>query len=157
MRFVFFFNDTATTEIYTYGHTPSRHDALPIWLPARSSRPTRAAVVPAPHEEYDEPPHRDQSQQPGEEQSADDGKCVVAQHRQIGDDADACGDEEQLQVPQQRVRGPQDVRGLRRTAYLQDDEEQHHPEHGTGHREVEAAGDHITDQLAAERAEEDTT
>src|SRR3546814_18539356 len=28
---MFFFNDTATTEIYTYGHTPSLHDALPIW------------------------------------------------------------------------------------------------------------------------------
>src|SRR3546814_4976035 len=27
---IFFFNDTATTEIYTYGHTLSRHDALPI-------------------------------------------------------------------------------------------------------------------------------
>src|SRR3546814_13568845 len=27
----FFFNDTATTEIYTYGHTLSLHDALPIW------------------------------------------------------------------------------------------------------------------------------
>src|SRR3546814_11405815 len=28
--FSFFFNDTATTEIYTYGHTLSLHDALPI-------------------------------------------------------------------------------------------------------------------------------
>src|SRR3546814_12285629 len=28
----FFFKDTATTEIYTYGHTLSRHDALPISL-----------------------------------------------------------------------------------------------------------------------------
>src|SRR3546814_20563142 len=27
----FFFNDTATTEIYTYLHTLSLHDALPIW------------------------------------------------------------------------------------------------------------------------------
>src|SRR3546814_14855999 len=27
----FFFNDTATTEIYTYGHTLSLHDALPIY------------------------------------------------------------------------------------------------------------------------------
>src|SRR3546814_1109170 len=27
---VFIFNDTATTEIYTYGHTLSLHDALPI-------------------------------------------------------------------------------------------------------------------------------
>src|SRR3546814_15471406 len=27
---VFFFNDTATTEIYTYCHTLSLHDALPI-------------------------------------------------------------------------------------------------------------------------------
>src|SRR3546814_20665000 len=26
-----FINDTATTEIYTYGHSLSRHDALPIW------------------------------------------------------------------------------------------------------------------------------
>src|SRR3546814_13168541 len=26
----YFFNDTATTEIYTYGHTLSLHDALPI-------------------------------------------------------------------------------------------------------------------------------
>src|SRR3546814_7265454 len=29
--FVFFFYDTATTEIYTYLHTLSRHDALPIY------------------------------------------------------------------------------------------------------------------------------
>src|SRR3546814_8068907 len=28
--FFFFFNDTATTEIYTYGHTLSLHDSLPI-------------------------------------------------------------------------------------------------------------------------------
>src|SRR3546814_19369864 len=28
----FFFNDTATTEIYTYRHTLSLHDALPIWI-----------------------------------------------------------------------------------------------------------------------------
>src|SRR3546814_12527680 len=31
MSFVlFFFNETATTAIYTYGHTLSRHDALPL-------------------------------------------------------------------------------------------------------------------------------
>src|SRR3546814_1970336 len=30
---MFFLNDTATTEIYTYGHTLSLHDALPIWRP----------------------------------------------------------------------------------------------------------------------------
>src|SRR3546814_11256124 len=28
---IFFFNDTATTEIYTYLHTLSLHDALPIY------------------------------------------------------------------------------------------------------------------------------
>src|SRR3546814_17065398 len=27
----FLFNETASTEIYTYGHTLSLHDALPIW------------------------------------------------------------------------------------------------------------------------------
>src|SRR3546814_9082345 len=31
----FFFNDTATTEIYTYGHTLSLHDALPIFARGR--------------------------------------------------------------------------------------------------------------------------
>src|SRR3546814_15076880 len=30
MSMIFLFNDTATTEIYTYGHTLSLHDALPI-------------------------------------------------------------------------------------------------------------------------------
>src|SRR3546814_11763035 len=30
--YYFFFNDTATTEIYTYCHTLSLHDALPICL-----------------------------------------------------------------------------------------------------------------------------
>src|SRR3546814_16066299 len=30
LLFFFFFNDTATTEIYTYLHTLSLHDALPI-------------------------------------------------------------------------------------------------------------------------------
>src|SRR6187431_2877962 len=30
---IFFFNDTATTEIYTTVHTLSLHDALPIYLP----------------------------------------------------------------------------------------------------------------------------
>src|SRR3546814_13600543 len=34
---VFFFNDTATTEIYTYGHTRSLHDALPIYLAGQTS------------------------------------------------------------------------------------------------------------------------
>src|SRR3546814_21143745 len=32
-RCFFFFIDTATTEIYTYGHTLSLHDALPIFRP----------------------------------------------------------------------------------------------------------------------------
>src|SRR3546814_11091721 len=36
--FSFFFNDTATTEIYTYGHTLSLHDALPISDPLRGGR-----------------------------------------------------------------------------------------------------------------------
>src|SRR3546814_13691348 len=39
--YVFLFNDTATTEIYTYLHTLSLHDALPIsaelWITAARS------------------------------------------------------------------------------------------------------------------------
>src|SRR3546814_203970 len=46
--FVFFFNVTATTEIYTYGHTLSLHDALPIWnnRPETRPAPRRPAAVP---------------------------------------------------------------------------------------------------------------
>src|SRR3546814_2887335 len=44
--FFFFFNDTATTEIYTYGHTLSRHDALPISI----APPMTAKIVPPPIE-----------------------------------------------------------------------------------------------------------
>src|SRR3546814_6324161 len=40
IMFVFFFHDTAPTEIYTYCHTLSLHDALPI------SRIARAASAP---------------------------------------------------------------------------------------------------------------
>src|SRR3546814_20037657 len=47
--FVFFFNDPATTEIYTYLHTLSLHDALPILsLKTASFRlacPTRSSAV----------------------------------------------------------------------------------------------------------------
>src|SRR3546814_1036640 len=39
----FFFNDKATNEIYTYGHTLSLHDALPIL-----SRPEISAILEAP-------------------------------------------------------------------------------------------------------------
>src|SRR3546814_12511332 len=40
----FFFNDTATTEIYTYLHTLSLHDALPIYraVPGPEGGPPRA-------------------------------------------------------------------------------------------------------------------
>src|SRR5881227_167990 len=34
LSFIFFFNDTATTEIYTTVHTLSLHDALPISSPS---------------------------------------------------------------------------------------------------------------------------
>src|SRR2546430_13475912 len=42
----FFFNDTATTEIYTL----SLHDALPIWSPTTGLQPKRpvGAVLPVP-------------------------------------------------------------------------------------------------------------
>src|SRR3546814_2665409 len=41
VRVCFFFNDPATTEIYTYGHTLSLHDALPISLFRRGARRDR--------------------------------------------------------------------------------------------------------------------
>src|SRR3546814_20798863 len=49
----FLFNDTATTEIYTYGHTRSLHDALPIYgslaLKAPSRWPERRGDLPPDH------------------------------------------------------------------------------------------------------------
>src|SRR3546814_15286928 len=41
---VFFFNDTATTEMYTYCHTPSLHDALPSWPAGRRACEGRSAI-----------------------------------------------------------------------------------------------------------------
>src|SRR5574337_1427528 len=43
--FFFFFNDTATTEIYTL----SLHDALPIWLPRTGRTPTAGRACNAPN------------------------------------------------------------------------------------------------------------
>src|SRR3546814_11908515 len=46
---VFFFNGTATTEIYTYRHTLSLHDALPIsWGTPRWARRTSPRSGPGP-------------------------------------------------------------------------------------------------------------
>src|SRR3546814_16445731 len=41
----FFFNDTATTEIYTYGHTLSLHDALPISVGEHAGRIGRRTMA----------------------------------------------------------------------------------------------------------------
>src|SRR3546814_904753 len=43
--FYFFFNETATTEIYTYLHTLSLHDALPIWKYIRSTGTSAALAI----------------------------------------------------------------------------------------------------------------
>src|SRR5213075_3588726 len=46
--FVFFFNDTATTEIYTTRHTLSLHDALPISSSSLRCRFGVTSAVPQP-------------------------------------------------------------------------------------------------------------
>src|SRR3546814_9924008 len=43
-RVFFFVNDTATTEIYTYGHTLSLHDAVPIAICSRAVYSARAML-----------------------------------------------------------------------------------------------------------------
>src|SRR3546814_12411023 len=45
MIVIFFFNDTATTDIYTYRHTLSLHDALPILLLLKLQRPAAQAQM----------------------------------------------------------------------------------------------------------------
>src|SRR3546814_17234101 len=42
---LFLFNDTATTEIYTYLHTLALHDALPIWSWRKTESSTRSAAT----------------------------------------------------------------------------------------------------------------
>src|SRR5213075_3548760 len=42
---VFFFNDTATTEIYTTRHTLSLHDALPISISSRHANGRRGIAA----------------------------------------------------------------------------------------------------------------
>src|SRR3546814_14494907 len=48
-----FFNETATTEIYTYLHTLSLHDALPISAPGIGTRGARGESDPAPSGEFE--------------------------------------------------------------------------------------------------------
>src|SRR3546814_10991641 len=43
----FFFHDTATTEIYTFGHTLSLHDALPIYRKGHKYSNTKKRNRPA--------------------------------------------------------------------------------------------------------------
>src|SRR3546814_20063913 len=45
--FVVFFNDTASPEIYTYCHTLSLHDALPIYVVAARDQRQRTEIVTA--------------------------------------------------------------------------------------------------------------
>src|SRR5213080_5591630 len=55
IRFIFFFNDTATTEIYTPLYTLSLHDALPIcdeWTAGRVRAGTRPRSAPRRSEEH---------------------------------------------------------------------------------------------------------
>src|SRR3546814_14735126 len=53
MVLFFFFNDTATTQTYTYGHTLSLHDALPICaVPGLKSIVALDRGGSTPHEPY---------------------------------------------------------------------------------------------------------
>src|SRR3546814_18740240 len=74
MSLFFFFNDTATTWIYTYGHTLSLHDALPIcgrkgkadegWSGSQRACPVRAVRA-------------------GEGAAHADRSCTAARHAEI--------------------------------------------------------------------------
>src|SRR3546814_11968986 len=45
MSDIFFYNDTATTDIYTYLHTLSLHDALPVSVTMRPPGPVPVSVL----------------------------------------------------------------------------------------------------------------
>ena len=74
-----------------------------------------------------------------------------AQHR---DDADARRDEQQRQVLQQPVAGGDDGRVLGRPTPREQAEQQEHPEHRPGDRQVERAGDERAHELAEEEEQE---
>src|SRR3546814_15569478 len=54
---MFCFNGTATTEIYTYIHTLSLHDALPIFSVQRTNRSSIGDFVKSLPPDYRAPPH----------------------------------------------------------------------------------------------------
>src|SRR3546814_9347452 len=77
----FFFNDTAPSEIYTYGHTLSLHDALPIYTRnscvARVSRRASAAENPGTQSSFHstaDPARRRTCPIPGGRQQPDAGR-----------------------------------------------------------------------------------
>src|SRR2546430_2803869 len=72
MRFaVFFFNDTATTEIYTL----SLHDALPIWSRPRGPRPRAATGRSSPRGRRARSPARRSEEHTSELQSQSNLVC----------------------------------------------------------------------------------
>src|SRR3546814_3270684 len=89
----FFFNETATTEIYTYGHTLSLHVALPIWPAigretARDAVPRRRAL--SPDRAPEDPPGRGArgGRRPHQRRLRAPARCRRAlRHRGAGDAA----------------------------------------------------------------------
>src|SRR3546814_4368948 len=65
--YVFFFNDTATTEIYTSCHTLSLHDALPICRPRSTATVCASPRPPEPRPKS--PPPRSRSPAPSSPRS----------------------------------------------------------------------------------------
>src|SRR3546814_13943083 len=79
----FVFNDTATTEIYTYGHTLSLHDALPI-CHAQRRRNEEAARLPP--DGYDACWQEGEQELEGVAHLDGDGARVVGRIDRSGDD-----------------------------------------------------------------------
>src|SRR3546814_18640451 len=115
----FFFNDTATTEIYTYGHTLSLHDALPI--STESCRPDRArGRAEYRQNQHDEDQIGDLERDPSRtEQPFEEGAIIIGLHParegegRRRDDAPANGREQHRGRSEERRVGQEWVRTCR--------------------------------------------
>src|SRR3546814_19806531 len=90
----FFFNDTATTEIYTDGHTLSLHDALPIYQPEDAAqrvdlqRPRAQRAQPIARDEGQDRQEPDQAAEEGDLEAVEPVAQQLDQQRHEGE-ADA--------------------------------------------------------------------
>ncbi len=86
--------------------------------------------------------------------AAASGHASVAQLVEVDDHADAGRDEQQLQVPQEQGRAPDESRRRPRPGDPEHGEEHQHADHGAGQLDAEQPHDQLTGELADQQGED---